>query len=485
MANARSMLFVLLVAGLSACGDQAAGPDATTQLDASPLPADGADAATGAPLQPWSKTFGEASAGEIEGVKASAVDSKGNIVIVGDLWGAANFGGGVLTTAGEQDGFIAKLDAAGTHRWSLRFGDVQSYQVATAVAVDASDNIYVAGEFEGSITFGATTLVSAGEADAFVVKFASDGSVQWARAFGDAKPQRVRSIAVDSNANVILAGEFAGNLTLGASTLTATGGADAFLTACNSNGEPQWARRFGGDGKTSFASIAVDTNDDIVAVGEFNLTVDFGGGALTSAGGSDIVVAKYAPTGTHTWSRRFGGTPRRQTAEAVALDGEHHIGVVTTFEGTVNLGGSDLVDTGFPTLGASNIGVVKLNAAGEHVFSAGFGDAARQLAKTLTFDDAGNLFVIGQGTGEIGFGATTLTTTANSLLIARLDKSGAATYARAFGDVGETSSASRVYVVGPDTLLVTGRHSGKVTFGQAVFETAAGDYDAFVARLKL
>ena len=138
-------VFALPVAGgvLAACGedpttaapaaptriaDEEAGarPDGREETDAaSPLK----DGAADALVPRWSKQFGEASAKEIEGAKAVATDAAGNVIIVGDLWGAANFGGGVLTTAGAQDVFIAKLDPNGKHLWSKRFGDATSYQV--------------------------------------------------------------------------------------------------------------------------------------------------------------------------------------------------------------------------------------------------------------------------------------------------------------------------------------------------------------------
>jgi hypothetical protein len=41
--------------------------------------------------------------------------------------------------------------------------------------------------------------------------------------------------------------------------------------------------------------------------GSFTGSIDLGGGTLTSAGGSDAYVAKYAPDGAHLWSRRWGG----------------------------------------------------------------------------------------------------------------------------------------------------------------------------------
>ena len=56
------------------------------------------------------------------------------------------------------------------HLWSERFGDASS-QIALAVAVDVSDNVIVAGYFEGAVDFGGGALTSAGGYDVFVAKF--------------------------------------------------------------------------------------------------------------------------------------------------------------------------------------------------------------------------------------------------------------------------------------------------------------------------
>ena len=66
--------------------------------------------------------------------------------------------------------FVAKLDRDGGPLWSLGAGD-PSYQRGTSVAVDRSDQILVAGEFEGTVDFGAGPL-EPWEYDVFLAKFA-------------------------------------------------------------------------------------------------------------------------------------------------------------------------------------------------------------------------------------------------------------------------------------------------------------------------
>jgi hypothetical protein len=120
----------------------------------------------------WSKRFGGASN---EYPTAVAVDGSGNAFLTGDIFGSVDFGGGLLTSAGGQDIFLAKFDPAGNHLWSKRFGDTVG-QLGKGIAVDGSGNAFLTGAFFGSVDFGGGPLTSAGLADIFLAKFA--GTVQ-------------------------------------------------------------------------------------------------------------------------------------------------------------------------------------------------------------------------------------------------------------------------------------------------------------------
>ena len=69
----------------------------------------------------------------------------------------------------------------GEHLWSKRFGD-GDLDLVTAVATDASGNVIVAGNFEGSINLGGDNLSgNAAFASIFVAKFDSTGAHQWSK----------------------------------------------------------------------------------------------------------------------------------------------------------------------------------------------------------------------------------------------------------------------------------------------------------------
>lgn len=97
------------------------------------------------------------------GISALTADPMGNVVFTGMLKQSIDFGSGVLTPSGGQDGFIAKLDASGAGVWSRAVSDTDqqaNIQIGTAVATDASGNVFAGGNFEGRINFGDGELLA-------------------------------------------------------------------------------------------------------------------------------------------------------------------------------------------------------------------------------------------------------------------------------------------------------------------------------------
>src|SRR5205823_3862154 len=106
-----------------------------------------------------------------------------------------------------------------------------------------------------------------------------------------------------------------------------------------------WVRGFGGAGGEVGQTVATDTSGNIVMAGYYQGSANFGGGTLTSAGGYDMVIAKYAADGTHIWSKRVGGTGD-EFVKRVAVDGSGNILVAGNFRGTTDLGGGPLTSAG-------------------------------------------------------------------------------------------------------------------------------------------
>jgi hypothetical protein len=237
----------------------------------------------------WAKRAGGTSGNVGYGI---AVDSSGNAYITGYFTGTAVFGATTLTSAGQQDTYIAKVDSGGNFLWAKRAGGT-NYNHNFSIVADSSSNAYITGYFKGTSVFGATTLTSAGDVDVFIAKVDSGGNFLWAKRAGGTNQDSGWGIAVDSSGNAYITGYFNGTAVFGATTLTSAGGSvDIFVAKVDSGGNFLWAKRAGGISGAGGNGIAVDSSGNAYVTGQFQGTAVFGATTLTSAGGNDVFIWK-------------------------------------------------------------------------------------------------------------------------------------------------------------------------------------------------
>lgn len=101
---------------------------------------------------------------------------------------------------------MAKYSATGTLVWRRQLG-TPSTDGANAVATDAEGNVYVSGS-----TGGALVGNSSGADDAWIAKFARDGTLRWKRQLGSADNDNALGIATDGAGHVYVSGTTMGSL---------------------------------------------------------------------------------------------------------------------------------------------------------------------------------------------------------------------------------------------------------------------------------
>jgi hypothetical protein len=206
------------------------------------------------------------------------------------------------------DMFVAKLSSAGAHLWSKAFGSAGSDE-GVGITTDNNGYLYVAGLFSNTISFTGTPLTSAGGTDALAMKIAPSGIVQWAKAFGGAGDDRMNAMAWGNNGNAVFAGNFKGTVNFGAGNVASKGSTDGFVLALTGAGAYSWSHTFGGTGADRAKGVAIRrTTNQVAVVGGFVNTVDFGGGNRVSAGGEDAFLIYYNASGTYLFDAAYGGS---------------------------------------------------------------------------------------------------------------------------------------------------------------------------------
>jgi hypothetical protein len=420
----------------------------------------------------WAKIYGDK---ESQSATAVAVDSAGNILVVGTYHGQIDFGSKPQTSAGGKDIFLAKLSPDSDFRWSKPVGDAQN-QYATGVAADGSDNVVVLGHFEGYADFGGGPVMSAGLNDIVVAKLSSEGNPTWTKRFGSPTDERSYALAVDPSNNVLIAGLSSGDMDFGGPALMGAGMVFAKLDA---SGGHVWSRRFSADstGLLEPVHIAADPSGGLVFTGSFggNVYID----DITESTGPedrDLLIVKLDPTGMPLWSQAFGDE-NLQYGKSVAVDGEGNVFAAVDLFGSVDVGGQTITSAG-----SSDVVLVKLDPSGKDLWGKRFGDASAQTVSGVAIDGSGNILLTGSFKGTIDFGGGPLESAgADDIFIVKLDPTGAHRWSKRFGGAA-AQSATAVAADRSEYPIVAGDLFGDTDFGAGPL-TSAGADDVFVLKL--
>jgi hypothetical protein len=335
----------------------------------------------------WVQRMGGENSMSVESGGELAVDSGGAAYVAGAFYGSADFGATTLTSVGDSDKFVAKLDASGNVQWvtqwdttaayrgmdvdgagnvyvlSSRVGDAyeirkfssggnalwshtivnRSNLTSADLAVNAAGTVFVAGSFDGTVDFdpsAKTKYVSSGSArSAFVLKLDTNGKFGWVSPFIGKTVGSTRSasgntsITLDGSGNIIVGGTFNGTVDFnpGSGTTYLATPNGGFITKLNNSGALVCPREIEGDAGVFVRGLDVDAFGNIYAAGTFNGTVDLNPGAgvysRTTAGTSDIFVMKLTSAGNFVWAETFGGSGSHLSwGMAVDAGGDVHVG---------------------------------------------------------------------------------------------------------------------------------------------------------------
>lgn len=168
------------------------------------------------------------------------------------------------------------------------------------VATDANGNVLVAGDFKGTITLGSNTLTSGGVQSAFVAKWNPlTNTWAWALPLTHTAESSVNKLAVVGN-SIYLAGSFSNTVTIGMQALSSAGFTDLYVAKLTDNGTSasvNWAQQAGGTSLELCRSLAVQ-GSNVYIVGQANSSVTtFGSTYVNASAGGTAFVAKLVDAG--------------------------------------------------------------------------------------------------------------------------------------------------------------------------------------------
>ena len=360
-------------------------------------------------------------AGAITNVNGVAADGAGGVYVTGAFTGTVNFPGGSFTSAGPNDAFLMKFDGvSGAYVWSVQIGGTGAAG-AYGVRADASGNLVVTGYFSGTANFGGTQLVSS-NTSGFVAKYAAqNGQLFWTEALGGTGWAIGSNVALGVNGTTAVTGRFSGSVDFGGGALASAGGTDIFLAMYDTNGAHLWSRALGGAGNDNGSGVATDSSGNPVITGYFYDNVDFGGGPLAGAANrSAIFVAKYAASnGAYLWAKSFTDVT---TPPGVSADVVAN-GVVVDGGGNIALTGAltGNVDFGGGLLAGSgaDIFIAELSASGAYRWAQRFVALFPDAGSGITCDANADVLIAGSFGQAVNFGGGALSPGSGNAFVAK------------------------------------------------------------------
>jgi Beta-propeller repeat len=367
---------------------------------------------------------------------------------------------------------------------------------AMALAVDASGAAYIAGFTESFNlpAVNAGQSFNAGGDDAFVAKLSPSGNtLMYCTYLGGSADDRASAIAVDAQGNAYVAGSTTSNNFPVKAALQSklAGSRNAFIVKLNPAGNGLvYGTYFGGNASDSANGIAVDASGSAYVVGDTtSFSLPATGFRHGTHGGQDAFVAKLSPDGSHlVYSSYLGGSgDDRGLAIAVAASGTAYV-TGSTFSTDFpvanpaqpnNAGGQDAFVTRFSADGNSLRFSTYLGGAGGTVVSP-------EMAQAISVDAQGNAYVVGV-TGSTNFPRlNALQANIHGLsdaFVTKFTASGVMSYSTYLGG-SSAEEATGIAVDASGNAFVSGyTYSSDLPVTAAIQSTNAGEYDAFVAEL--
>lgn len=347
----------------------------------------------------WVRFYNGPTNGADDG-NAIAVDRAGNVYVAGPSVGSGT----------GQDYCVVKYAPNGNIRWTARYnGPANSTDVAAAVAVDSSGNVYVTGNAIGN----------AGNNDIVTVKYDSSGVQQWVAVYAGPGNSHdyANQIAIDHRGDIVVSG-YAWNTNY-----------DYVVIKYRNDGLPLWWAYYNGPANSTDLcySLAIDAANCVVIAGT----------SSASSGGYDYATVKYDQDGNLLWARRYNGTGNSSDiVYSVTTDPAGNVYVSGLSYGAAGADG-DIVTIKYDRDG-NQLWVARYNGPGNDA------DEGRCVRVHTT----GDVYVCGSSMG-IGTNAdmTTLCydSSGNQLWVARYNGSSSSSdYAYSLG----IDSAGNVYVAG-------------------------------------
>jgi len=348
------------------------------------------------------------------------LDLAGNAFITGGFWSTVDIDPGPgtynLTSTGNNDGFILKLNPMGNFVWVKVFQGAGETRGHFIVQESLHGNLYLTGSFNGTADFdpgpGVFTLTSMpfGQ-DIFIASLDRSGNFRWAKSIGGNGDDWSSSVAYDprGKGGVYTSGSFGSTCDFdpGTGIFFLTNPSlypSAFISKLDSSGNFVWAKAIAGSSQSNGESITIGPSGqtDVFLSGFFAGTCDFdpdttASYVLSSAGQYDAFNARYDSAGMLKWAKHIGGLESDMIWNAVLDPVNGNVYATGNFHSTADFNPDSSLSFNLTTdsLYFSDGFVFGMDSSGNFLWAKSLGGSNEDLGQSLLVDSSATMYITG------------------------------------------------------------------------------------------
>ena len=356
----------------------------------------------------WIKSIG---GGGNDTPYAITVDDAGHIYVGGGFSDTVDFDPGVgeviRMSEDFHDAFLLKLDPSGNFEWVNTFGS-DSGDGLEKIRIGDDGNVYAVGSFSGTVDVqegpGETLLSSIGLTDIFIAKYNSAGELFWANSIGTDSFDYVYGLEIDSEDDIIISGIYFEDMDVDPSgdeyVLEVGGYNKNYIIKYDNFGELIWAKDFGDEEYfNNNYDLAIDSDDNIYAIGGFFGSADFNPGPGTAIFNSigeeyNNYFLKLDSDGDYIRAETIGNSTGDVTIPDMEIDAEDNLYFTGYFTTTVDFeigaGSTELTSNG-----EYDYVILRMDENFDLVWAESMGGINYDLGYELAVTNDGQLFTAG------------------------------------------------------------------------------------------
>lgn len=371
--------------------------------------------------------------------------------------------------------FIARLDASLRARWRQAYGDAGTDSEVRDTA-SVGESVLTCGIQDGTVRFqGLTAVADSGYQQPVLTEHDASGVATLARVLPAAR-SNAQCLDIAASARMVaFTGLFSGDVTPGASQLTALADPNGFVAVYDrATMTPRWSQGFFDTGQLTALGVAIADNDALYVGGWFQGESTFGGAETLTAAGTDSFVLRYAADGALVWALAIGGSGDDRASDMATL-GDDVILCMRAASPSFAIG-----DVAVATTGSNEAVIARITASGTGGWARVVSAPAGSACTTLAVDGQRQIHVGGSFTDSADFGAGPVQLQGGRGFVATYREDGELVRASVM-DAG--TAITDLTVTRADEVMALGTFETTLTAGGTTYD-AAGQRAIFVMRVR-